>query len=131
MKTNNKNIIFFDGTCGLCHFCVKFIIERDTNRVFSFVSLQSPLAKDLLPKDFETGESVVVLEQGIMYTESAAAFVVLRQLRTFWRWLLVFNLLPQSVLDFLYRIIAKHRYRFFGRKTSCQIVSEKNTDRFL
>ena len=131
MKTNDKNIIFFDGQCGLCHRAVRFILARDVDKVFWFASLQSATARQILPKYLQSGDSLVVLEQGIFYTKSAACFIILGQLHTGWSWLRVFRFLPKGFLDYLYRIIAKNRHRLFGKQKTCDVLMTNYENRFL
>ena len=133
-------ILLYDGVCGLCNRLVQFILRRDRARVFRFASLQSPLAARLLARhgaDAQDLDTVYVAlnsdapEESLL-ARSGAVLFVLTQLGGSWRALaLVLKLLPPSFRDFGYNIIARRRYRIFGRSDTCILPPPENRDRFL
>ena len=130
---NSDKIVLFDGVCNFCATSVQFIIRHDKTNSLKFSSLQSALGQELLTKYNMSKdlEGVVFIENNKAYFKSAAAFKIVRYFGGFWRILNVFSILPLFVTDFGYDIIAKNRYRWFGKKDSCMIPSPEIRSRFL
>lgn len=126
-------VILFDGVCNLCNGAVQFIIKKDTNSVFKFSSLQSDFsqnARKSLPNIPQSLDSIILLDQNKVYVKSQAVFKIIDSLPSY-RFLKVFSILPVFVTDFVYDIIAKNRYRWFGKQESCMMPDPKLTSRFL
>jgi predicted DCC family thiol-disulfide oxidoreductase YuxK len=119
---NNKNILLFDGFCNLCSRLVNFIIKRDKKAKFLFVSLQSASGQSLLKKfglptdDFD---SVVYIRSDKYFLKSSAILHILKELGGIWKLFFIFIIIPNFIRDFIYKIIAKTRYKIFGRHDSC------------
>jgi predicted DCC family thiol-disulfide oxidoreductase YuxK len=131
---NNKSIILFDGVCNLCNNSVNFIIKHDKKKHFLFASLQSDAAKEILLQ--YTGvkinlESIVLIENGNIYEKSTAVLKICKRLNSLLPVLYTFVLIPKTLRDWLYTIIAKNRYKWFGKRTSCLIPSIELKNRFL
>lgn len=128
-------VIFFDGVCNLCHGLVQFVIARDPQARFHFAALQSEAARRLLPPginpDPDHPDSVVLLENGRVYTHSAAVLRILRQLGGGWAVLSAAGILPRFLRDAAYRFVARNRYRWFGRQTECWLPTPELKARFL
>jgi predicted DCC family thiol-disulfide oxidoreductase YuxK len=126
-------IIFFDGVCNLCNNSVQFIIKRDKKNKFKFASLQSSFAKNNLSKyiDVDKLESIVLLNENKLYTKSTAALLIARELSGMWPIFYVFIIIPPFIRDWFYNVIAKNRYRIFGKKDSCMIPSPAFKEKFL
>ena len=134
-------IVFYDGVCGLCNRTVQFILKRDRRGVFRFAPLQGALACRVLrahgidPSDLDTIYVAVKCDQSSkerLLARSDAAVFVLRELGGVWRvGAAVLGMLPRSVRDWGYRLIARNRYRIFGRHETCPIPSESVRARFL
>lgn len=124
--------MLFDGVCNLCHASVRFIVRRDRGRRFRFASLQSPVA-DALLRDWvgERPDSVMLVEDGRVYAHSAAALRIVRQLNGLWPVCYALIAIPRPLRDFLYRFVARRRYRWFGRLDSCPLPDPALADRFL
>jgi predicted DCC family thiol-disulfide oxidoreductase YuxK len=136
MGTNPEvnQILFFDGACNLCNSSVNFIIDRDPKGKFRFAPLQSQLAMKLLPEfniNPEQLESLVLFRSGKVYRKSRAALEVARQLTGFWPMLYVFIIVPWFIRNFIYDLIAKNRYRLFGRQATCRIPTPELKARFV
>ncbi|MEK9997620.1 MAG: DCC1-like thiol-disulfide oxidoreductase family protein [Cryomorphaceae bacterium] len=114
-------VVLFDGPCTLCNKSVDWITCRDFYGNFHFASLQSKWAAEHLPEHLKSEDSVVLFMHGQFHIRSKAALLILEQLPGY-RWTKVFHLVPTFLLDLVYRIIAKTRYRFFG-KGYCTLVS--------
>jgi predicted DCC family thiol-disulfide oxidoreductase YuxK len=128
-----KNIILFDGVCNLCNHSVQFIIKRDPKGHFKFASLQSEIGQKLveqygIPKGIE---SIIYIENDKVYIKSSAALRISRKLNGYWRYLTILSILPSSFRDFIYDVIAKNRYKWFGKKESCLLPTKETRKRFL
>jgi predicted DCC family thiol-disulfide oxidoreductase YuxK len=126
-------IVLFDGDCHFCDWSVQFIIKHDHKGIYYFAPLQSKRAQVLLKKhqiSFDLN-SLVLIENEEAYIKSTAVLRICRNLHGIWRLFYVLTLLPKRVLDFFYDIIAKNRYRWFGKKTHCKLYPEEIRKRFL
>lgn len=97
MKINNKSIILFDGVCNLCNGFVQFVIKRDSRFNFMFCSLQSETAKEILSahnKFVKNLNTVVLIEDGRLFTRSTAILRIIKKLDGGWKYLNVFALMP-------------------------------------
>lgn len=133
MTPNPKAVILFDGVCNFCNNSVQFIIRRDREAYFSFVSLQSETGAQLLREHSYTDDlnSVVVIDQGRLYTKSDAALQIIWHFHGLWRMARILRWVPRLVRDHAYDIIAKNRYRWFGTRESCMLPSPEIRSRFL
>lgn len=132
MKKNK--IILFDGVCNLCSSSVQFIIERDKEDQFQFASLQSDFAQKILLKNklnTSTFDSIVLVENDKIYQKSGAALRIAKELEFPWNLLYVFIIVPYPIRDFVYGIIAKNRYKWFGKKESCWLPTPALRSKFL
>jgi predicted DCC family thiol-disulfide oxidoreductase YuxK len=133
-KTDQKVIVLFDGICNLCNGAVRFLIQRDKRNIFLFASLQSDAAQQLLKKyglNPDAFDSIVVIDQGNVYERSDAALKIASYLGRFWSWLVIFKILPRFFRDGVYNIVARTRYRVFGKRAECMIPTPELKDRFL
>ena len=129
-----NGVILFDGVCNLCNSFVQFVINRDTKNIFKFTSLQSGYSKELLNrfgKDSSKLDSVVLYTDNKIYTESTAALKILKPLGGGLQLLYVFIIVPKFLRDFVYRFIARNRYKWFGKKESCMIPTPELKNRFI
>lgn len=134
MDTNSDHIILFDGVCNLCNGAVQYVIRRDVKGIFKFASLQSEAGKVLLVKSGLPAnhlKSFVYLHNNQFYTQSTAALKVARQLKGPVRLLYSFIIIPKFIRDFVYDLIARNRYRLFGRKDACMLPSPGLQQRFI
>jgi predicted DCC family thiol-disulfide oxidoreductase YuxK len=129
-----QQIILFDGVCNLCNGFVQFVINHDPTAKFKFASLQSEAAEKLI-EGFQLPpsrpDSIMLIQNKQLYLESTAALRILRQLTGIWPVLYAGMLLPAFVRDAVYKIIARNRYRWFGRQESCMLPSPSLKSRFL
>jgi Uncharacterized protein conserved in bacteria len=118
----NKNILLFDGFCNLCSRLANFIILRDKKAKFLFLSLQSASGQSLLKifglptDDFD---SIVYVSNDKYFLKSTAILYILKELGGIWKLFFIFIIVPNFIRDFIYKIIAKTRYKIFGRHDSC------------
>ena len=128
-----RRILFFDGVCGLCNWSVDFVLKRDAAGCFQFSPLQGDTAKALLtPAEVQDLDSVVLWIAGKSYRKSAAAVRVLWGLGPFWMVVgVLLWFVPLPLRNLGYTIVAKNRYRWFGKKETCRIPSPEERIRFL
>jgi len=138
MEANRAHpILLYDGVCGLCNRLVQFVLKRDAGAHFRFASLQSNFASRILqrhgldPHDLDT--LYVVEEPGERLTaRSDAVISLLRQLGEPWGAVAVLlRALPRRLRDWGYGVVARNRYRLFGKYESCLLPQEKYQHRFL
>jgi predicted DCC family thiol-disulfide oxidoreductase YuxK len=130
----NKSILLFDGVCNLCNRSVQFIIKRDQKKQFLFAPLQGKTGQDLLQRfnlPANNFNSFVLVEKDKVYTRSSAALRVSKTLGRGWQFFYVFMIVPRFIRDGVYNLIAKNRYKWFGKKNSCLIPTPELKDRFL
>ncbi len=132
-QTGEQPIVFFDGVCGLCSHAVDFVMARDANATFRFAPLQGETARSLLPEsDTQNLDSMAVSIDGRIYRRSSAVVRMLWGLGPHWQlaggllWLI-----PLPLRDLGYRIVAKQRYRLFGKHESCRLPTPEERERFL
>jgi predicted DCC family thiol-disulfide oxidoreductase YuxK len=126
-------IILFDGICNFCNSSVQFIIKRDPTGYFKFASLQSETGQQLLKQYGVKKEidSLIVIEKQNVYIKSSAALQICRKLTGLWRFFSVLRVFPPIVRDYLYDIVAKNRYNWFGKRDSCMLPTAEMKKRFL
>ena len=131
----DKKIILFDGICNLCNSAINYIIKRDKKDVFRFVSLQSELGKkitDYIGVDTTKIDSFIVYQPGTAYyTKAGAAFLIAKELGGWISLLNIFSILPKLLQNFGYDIIARNRYKWFGKKDSCMMPTPEISAKFL
>ncbi|MCZ4222066.1 thiol-disulfide oxidoreductase DCC family protein [Pedobacter rhodius] len=126
-------IIFFDGVCNLCNTSVQFVIKHDKANLFSFSALQGNYAKKVLPGfnvDFDKINSILLIENNKLYTKSSAALRVAKKLNGLLPILYVFILVPKFIRDWIYDIIAKNRYKWWGKQESCWVPTPDLKSKF-
>ena len=134
---SKQPVVLFDGVCNLCNGSVLFIIKRDRPARFRFAALQSEAAaaalKTIDPSLNVGGlpDSMVLIEDGRLFTRSTAALRVARGLRFPWPLMYGFIIVPPFLRNWMYDIIARHRYRWFGRRETCMIPTPELAARFL
>ena len=127
-------IVLYDGTCGLCSKSVRWLLAHERDHELRFAPLQGETAAALrarFPEIPETLESVVLVDGGRARLRSKAFLYAARHLRAPWRWAYGLRWLPAFLLDLGYRVIAKIRYRVWGRVDACELPAPDHRARFL
>ncbi|HSD91043.1 MAG TPA: DCC1-like thiol-disulfide oxidoreductase family protein [Kofleriaceae bacterium] len=127
-------IVLYDGTCGLCHKSVKWILAHERDHEIQFAPLQGPTAAELRAKHPEIPElvdTVVFVDNDRPRLRSKAFFYLARHLRGPWRWMYGLRWLPAFLVDLGYRLVAAIRYRIWGRADLCDLPSPEHRARFL
>ena len=139
-------VVLFDGLCNFCNGAIQFIVDREREPRLRFAPLQSELARALLERAFgaeqakllregTTGsgdpDTIVLVEGAGGVTRSTAGVRIAAHLRFPWRLLGVAVVIPRPLRDYLYGVIAKNRYRWFGKTETCRIPTPQLRSRFL
>ncbi len=127
-------VVLYDGTCGLCHKSVRFILRHERDHDLLFAPLQGETAAQLRARHREipeTLESVVLVDGDRVRLRSKAFMYSARHLRAPWRWGYALRWLPAFLLDLGYRVIAAIRYRVWGRAELCDLPAPEHRARFL
>ena len=129
-------MLLFDGVCNLCSASVRFVIAHDRRERFQFASLQSDAGKELMrAHGVATPEgdpsSMILIDGGRVYQRSDAALGIAKRLGFPWSLALIAYVVPRFVRDALYDFVARHRYRWFGKKDACMVPTPELRARFL
>ena len=130
----DKPIILFDGICNLCQGSVQFVLKHDKKRQFLFASLQSTIATELIRSFQNTSprtDSFVLVENGKMYMRSTAALRVCRRLNGWLPLLYGLIIIPRFIRDVVYDLVARNRYKWFGKLNECWVPTPELSARFL
>ena len=119
-----NNVVFFDGYCNLCSNSVLFIIKNENLDELRFTSINSNFSKKFFKKnninELEVN-SILYLSNGKLYDKSDAALEILARLNFPYKLFYLFKIIPKFLRDKIYLVVAKNRYRIFGKKTKCFI----------
>jgi predicted DCC family thiol-disulfide oxidoreductase YuxK len=123
----------FDGVCNFCDRSVQFVMKRDPEAKFTFASLQSGAGERVKEyyKIDPSLDSMILVEEGTYYTKSTAALKICKNLKGLWKVFSVLLVIPKPIRDFFYNIVARNRYKWFGKRESCKLPSPEERSRFL
>jgi len=127
-------VVLFDGICKLCNGSVRFLLAYNRKANLRYAPLQSIKAKELLKRfnwEEKSMDSLIFIEEDKVYIKSEAAFKISKHLTYPWKAIYYFRYFPKRLCDWFYDFIAKNRYTWFGKKSSCMIPGEEWKDRFL
>ncbi|MBT9510873.1 MAG: thiol-disulfide oxidoreductase DCC family protein [Acidovorax sp.] len=127
-------IVVFDGQCLLCNGWVQFLLRHDRAQRLRFASIQSAAGQQLLAQAglrVEGLQTLLVIDGGRSWQHTAAILRVLHALGWPWRLAWVGWLVPAPLRDVLYRWVARHRYRIWGRSATCMWPAPEHVARFL
>lgn len=133
MVQARDGIVVFDGVCSFCSASVRFILKFDQEGRLLFAPMQSRMGQELMtrhglnPHDVQT---FLLVKGSKAYIRSDAALEIAKVLR-YWRWLRIFRFVPRRIRDGVYGIIARNRYRWFGREDACFLPTPEERARFL
>jgi predicted DCC family thiol-disulfide oxidoreductase YuxK len=134
-----RALLLYDGVCALCNGTVQFLMKRDKPDKFRYTPLQSNLGREVLAR-FNIDifpDGVMLLTDALtplehLYRRSDAVAAALQRLSSPWRLAgRVLGLLPRSLRDWGYGIVARYRYRLFGRYETCPIPTPEQRSRLL
>jgi predicted DCC family thiol-disulfide oxidoreductase YuxK len=121
---SNARIIVFDGICHVCSGGVRFLAHHRIEPPFELIPMQSTEGKALLVEygiDVEDPSTFLVLDRGLALTQADASIHIMAAMGGLWRLVVVARVIPRSWRDWLYRLLARNRYRWFGRRSTCYL----------
>jgi len=133
MNKNNmakyKAMVIFDGLCVLCYASVKFIVKKDKDKNICFTSFDTPFAQKLLAEqniDPKKTNSIILLDidSGKIFTKSKAVLKLTSFIKGFSKISFIIIFVPRFIMDILYNLVAKYRYKIFGTLKECDLKSE-------
>lgn len=132
---NKKHkIILFDGVCNLCNTSVNFVIQRDKKDVFRFAALQSETGKNYISKfniDPNETDSIILIDGDKCYVKSTAALFISKSLSGGYPLFFGFIIIPSFIRNWVYDFVAKHRYKWYGKKENCMVPTSELKGKFL
>lgn len=136
MSSNQKLIVYYDGSCGFCNSSVQWILKRDTHQVFHFASLQSDFAQHRLPKSgISINLDTIIVEKDtsstIFYTKSDAIIEILAQLESGKSWAKLLKLCPRFLRNIGYNLFAKIRHKVQSNSNRCMLLNDVQKKQFL
>lgn len=129
---DNPPIIFFDGVCGLCDRFVDFVIAEDQAHVHRVSALQGETARNRLdPELVKDLNTIVLLEDNKTWFKSSAALRTLKGMGGFWSLFYYFIFVPEAIRNRVYDLVARYRYRVFGKSATCRLPTPEERAVFL
>ena len=133
------HLVLYDGVCGLCNRLLQFVLKHDRRDVFRFASLQSPIGRAMVSRwggDPEDLTSFYVISNfrtphAQAVTKGDAALLVASELGWPWKLACVGRVVPKPLRNRIYGVIARSRYRIFGRYEQCVVPSKESRSRFV
>ena len=117
----DDDVILYDGVCVFCSRWVRFVAAHDREQRFRFTAIQSGYGTRLAQAfgiDAKDPDTNAVVHGGVAYFKSDAALTVLGHLPG-WGWVRVLRFLPKPLRDAVYNLVARNRYRIFGKYEEC------------
>ena len=137
-QVNASRLVLFDGVCGLCARTVRFALRHDRAGRFVYAPLQGEtaaavLARHSLASDLETMIYVADLDGPTerVFSRSSAVLAMLDELGGPWRVVAMLRIVPRPIRDAVYGLVARYRYRWFGRFETCRLPAPDRRERFL
>jgi predicted DCC family thiol-disulfide oxidoreductase YuxK len=129
----DDDVILYDGVCVFCSRWVRFVAVRDAKRRFRFTAIQSGYGTRLAQAfgiDSDDPDTNAVIHGGVAYFKSDAALMVLGALPG-WGWVRLLRLVPKRLCDAVYNLVARNRYRIFGKYEACFVPDARFRDRVM
>lgn len=130
----DKSLVIFDGFCILCSGTAGFLLRADKQRRLFFIAdpgLPAVFPSGASQADALRGESIIFIRNENVFSASEAVIEILITLGGGWKAFSVFRLVPRQWANFIYRYIARNRYRWFGKRDVCYMPGSFETDRVL
>lgn len=135
MSDQNITIVIFDTDCVLCSRWVKFILRHEATDDIQFASSRKPngrnLAEEFGIRPDALDLTYVVIDGGRAHTKSSASLIILGKLNHPWSWLRILGLVPRTIRDRIYDLVARNRLRCFGEEKDCFLPPLDQRHRFL
>ncbi|HXC29278.1 MAG TPA: DUF393 domain-containing protein [Stellaceae bacterium] len=122
---DDRPLFIFDGVCVLCSGGAAWLMRHDKQRRFRLTTAQSPLGKALYGHyGIDWNETYLLVSGGAPYSKSSGYLHMCRVVGGWWRLCLVFELIPRAVRDWGYDLVARNRYRWFGKAGYCELIPD-------
>lgn len=122
---DDKPIFVFDGVCVLCSGTVRWLLRRDKKDVFRFLPAQSPLGEALYKHyGLNMDETFMLIDEGLVYDKSDAYLRIMERLGGAWGMFALMRFIPKGLRDFGYDLVARNRYRLFGKVEYCALIPD-------
>lgn len=131
---DDRPVIIFDGRCVLCARSAQFVLRHDRRRTYRMLAAQTPLGRALYAHyglDPHNYESMILIADGVAWLKSEASIRIAQGLGLPWSLAAVLRVLPRAIRDRLYDVLARNRFRIFGRRDTCYLPDPRDADRFL
>lgn len=127
-----KNIVFFDGVCGLCNSFIDLLMREDKKNVLAFAPLQGETAKATIPGINPSElKTIMYHSRGRLLEKSDAVLQILADIGGIWKIAVIFKVIPAGIRNRVYDIIARNRYKWFGKKESCRMPTKEEREKLL
>ena len=133
MKNNSveNEIIIYDGVCVLCNKFIIWILNRDKTNLFNISSLESDFTEKNFPELKKIDSVAVIKRDGKILQKIKDVNYILKSINRLILLRVILNILPFTISNFFYDIIAKIRYKIFGKYDSCPLPDQQYKSRFL
>jgi predicted DCC family thiol-disulfide oxidoreductase YuxK len=132
MSAQHGHLVVYDGVCMLCNRLIQHLLAKDKRQILTFSTFQG--LPNLISKNglqFPLEESVSYYRKGRWWQQSSAVLLIYKDVFGSWHWSQLAWIFPRFLRDFIYRSIAKKRYRWFGKHTHCVLPTPAQRDRFI
>ena len=126
------HVVVYDGVCMLCNRMVQYLLRNDQQQLLTFSTFQG--LPDVISKnglEFPLEESISYYRKGMWWQQSSAILMIYKDVFGSWHWSQLAWVFPRFLRDFIYRIVAKNRYRWFGKHAHCVLPTHSQQDRFI
>ena len=126
------HVVVYDGVCMLCNRMVQYLLRNDQQQLLTFSTFQG--LPDVISKNglqFPLEESISYYRKGMWWQQSSAILMIYKDVFGSWHWSQLAWVFPRFLRDFVYRIVAKNRYRWFGKHVQCVLPTPAQQDRFI
>ena len=127
----NNEVIIYDGICVLCNKYIKWVLDKDKENLFLLSNLQSKFTEEKFPELRKIDSVAVIKKNGEIVQKSKAVNHILKSINRLILLRIILNILPLSISNLFYDIVAKSRYKVFGKYDSCQLPEPEYKSRFI
>ena len=127
----NNEVIIYDGICVLCNKYIKWVLDKDKENLFLISNLQSKFTEEKFPELRKIDSVAVIKKNGEIIQKSKAVNHILKSINRLILLRIILNILPLSISNLFYDIVAKSRYKVFGKYDSCQLPEPEYKSRFI
>lgn len=136
---NNKNLVIYDDLCVVCSGLINFVVKRDKDDKYRFAPIGKKIHQEILNKMDEQHkhiDSVILVtnygtQDESILLQSEAIIFLMNDLTFFGKILMYTRFVPLSIRDFFYHAFSQVRYKFFGKKTECDLIPPTIKYKFL